>query len=348
MRALFAGVCAIAIAVGAAPANAQQPSGGWDGTNPFQCTLQNVGYGTDFPQPDADPFCVEFDKRRQNVTELGVVEFLAQEPARVAAASPKCFYFQTDHWRGSLVQDNAATETYGYDGSYFFDKARGAGGVAVRNFRVAGQQGDPTAVPGFPAAYRPYFGEGKGGFQYAGGGIEVEPRCVELAKRKRVYRPPNTKQRCRLAGGRVGRGIGGIRLKQRRASVRSDLGAPTSETRFAVRYCLDGGGTLWGGFLGTSPRRRAVIVKTDNPAFSYRGIAPEESARSARRAMRRERVRRRRDGSRLLISRGKTRTLRGGRPPGASDLDRGGAAACIPPDTGARSQAGTLISQNAG
>ena len=189
-----------------------------------------MGFGTDFPQPDADPFCVEFDKRRQNVTELGVVEFLAQEPARVAAASPKCFYFQTDHWRGSVVQDNAATETYGYDGSYFFDKARGAGGVAVQNFRVAGQQGDPTAVPGFPADYRPYFGKGKGGFQYAGGGIEVEPRCVELAKRKRVYRPPNAKQRCRLAGGRVGRGIGGIRLKQRRASVRSDLGAPTSET----------------------------------------------------------------------------------------------------------------------
>ncbi len=52
-----------------------------------------------------------------------------------------------------------------------------------------------------------------------------------------------------------------------------------------------------------------MIVKTDHPAFSYRGIAAEESERSARKAMRRERVRRRRDGTRLLISRGKTRTL---------------------------------------
>ena len=38
------------------------------GTNPFVCTLQQAGTGTDFPDPDADPFCVEFDKTHQNVT----------------------------------------------------------------------------------------------------------------------------------------------------------------------------------------------------------------------------------------------------------------------------------------
>lgn len=309
MRALLAGGCAAALLLFVPAAGAQQPSGGWDGSNPFECTLQNVGFGTAFPQPDADPFCVEYDKRRQNVTELGLVEFLSQEPARVAAASPKCFYFQTDHWRGSIVQENAATETYGYDGSYFFDKARGAGGVAVKNFRVAGQQGDPTAVPGFPAEYRPYFGKGKGGFQYSGAGIEVEPRCVELARRKNVYRRPGARQRCRLAGGRISRGIGGIRLGARRGAVRSVLGAPTSETRFAVRYCLEDGGALWAGFLGVGARRRAVVVKTDHPAFSYRGIAAQASERYARRRMRRERVRARRDGTRLLISRGRRRTL---------------------------------------
>ena len=173
------------------------------------------------------------------MTELGVVEFATQEPARVAAASPKCFYFQTDHWRGSVVQNNAATETYGYDGSYFFDKARGAGGVAVRNFRVAGQQGDPTAIPGFPAQYRPYFGKGKGGFQYSGAGIDVEPRCVELAKRKRVYRAPGAKQRCRLAGGRIDRGIGGIRLKARRARCPGTTSAhrpPRAASRSATAW----------------------------------------------------------------------------------------------------------------
>ena len=60
---------------------------GWNGDNPFSCELQNVGFGTSYPHPEADPFCVEFDKRRQNVSQLGVVDFLSQEPARVAAAS---------------------------------------------------------------------------------------------------------------------------------------------------------------------------------------------------------------------------------------------------------------------
>ena len=77
-----------------------------------------------------------------------------------------------------------------------------------------------------------------------------------------------------------------------------------------MRYCLDGGGTLSAGFLGLGPRRRAVIVKSDHSAFrTARGLAPGRSARSARRAMRGERVRRRRDGSRLLVLRQKRRTL---------------------------------------
>ena len=66
--------------------------------------LQNVGTGTEVPTPEADPFCVEFDKTHQNITEFGLVEFLALEPARVAAAAPKCFYFQHDHWTGSIVE----------------------------------------------------------------------------------------------------------------------------------------------------------------------------------------------------------------------------------------------------
>ena len=89
-------------------------------------------------RPDADPFCIEFDKTRQNVTELGIVDFLSKEPARVANATPKCFYFQRDHWRASLVQ-GVPPAIYEWDGSYFFDKARGVGGVYVENFKVGGQ-----------------------------------------------------------------------------------------------------------------------------------------------------------------------------------------------------------------
>lgn len=309
MRTLLGGiVCAACLALAGTSA-AAPPGGVWDGSNPFICTVQNVGFGTNFPQPGADPFCVEFDKTHQNVTQLGVVDFLSQEPARVAAASNKCFYWQHDHWRGSIVQDNGSTETYGYDGSYYFDKARGAGGVHVSNFRVAGQSGDPTAVPGFPADYRPYFGQGRGGFQGTGAGVQADPRCVELAKQHKVYRTPGARQNCRLPGGRIGRGIGGISLKARRSSVRGALGAPTSESLGAMRYCLDGGGTLTAGFLARGERRRVAVVKVDNAAFSTKGIAVGASERRVRKTMRRERVRRHRDGTKLLIARGRTRTL---------------------------------------
>src|SRR3954452_17822313 len=114
----------------------------YDGSIPFACTLQQAGFEAEVPDPGADPFCIEFDKRRQNVSELGIVDFLSKEPARVANASPKCFYFQRDHWRASLVQDMPPA-IYEWDGSYFFDKARGLGGAYVENFKVGGQTGDP-------------------------------------------------------------------------------------------------------------------------------------------------------------------------------------------------------------
>ena len=282
---------------------------GYDGSNPFNCTLQNVGLGTDFPRPDDDPFCVEYDKTHQNVTMLGVVQFLAQEPARVAAAVPKCFYYQRDHWTGSIVQGDARTETYHFDGSYYFDKARGAGGVHVANFRIAGQTADPTLIPGFPVEYRPFFGPGRGGVQFTGAGVDVEPRCVELARRKAVHRTPGRRDRCRLPGGRVGRGIGGIGLGDSRAGVRSALGQPTSESRHSVRYCLEGGGVLAAGFRGPSPRSRTLIVKVDNPAFTTRGLGPGTGERRARRILRGERVHRRGRHAKLLILRGRRRTL---------------------------------------
>ena len=292
----------------AAPAHATGLAG-YDGSNPFDCTLQNVGLGTDFPRPDDDPFCVEYDKTHQNVTMLGVVEFLAQEPARVAAAVPKCFYYQHDHWTGSIVQGDPRTETYHFDGSYYFDKARGAGGVHVRNFRIAGQTADPTLIPGFPADWRPFFGPGRGGIQLTGVGIDVEPRCAELARRKRVYRGPAARRSCRLPGGRVGRGIGGISLGASRARVREALGAPTSESRESVRYCLEGGGTLTAGYRSPGARSRTLIVKVDNPAFATRGLGPGTGERRARRILRGERVRRRGGGAKLLILRQRSRTL---------------------------------------
>ena len=126
------------------------------------------------PNPEADPFCVKYNKTQQNLSELGIVDFLLNEPARVAAAVPKCFYHQTDHWTGWIVQGQQ--ELWNWEGRYFFDKARGIGGVYIQNARVAGQPFDPRTLPGFPPEYRPYFGPGGGGV-YADSVASV-PTCA--------------------------------------------------------------------------------------------------------------------------------------------------------------------------
>lgn len=173
----------------AAPA-AAAPIAPYDGENPFRCKTQNTGLGVDFPDPGADPFCVKYDKTQQNVTDLGIVDFLLLEPARVAAAVPKCFYHQTDHWTGSVVQ-GVGPELWNWEGRYFFDKARGMGGVFVANARVGGVPLDPRTLPGFPPEYEPYFGPGGGGVYTDT--IAAEPTCAEKVDTpeevKKVYKP---------------------------------------------------------------------------------------------------------------------------------------------------------------
>jgi hypothetical protein len=165
------------------------PIAPYDGENPFKCKTQNTGLGVAFPDPDADPFCVKYDKTQQNVTDFGLVEFLLLEPARVAAAVPKCFYHQTDHWTGSVVQ-GAGPELWNWEGRYFFDKARGMGGVYVQDFRIGGVPADPRTLPGFPPEYAAYFGPGGGG-AYTDT-VVAEPQCAARVDTpeevKKVYR----------------------------------------------------------------------------------------------------------------------------------------------------------------
>src|SRR4051812_4058501 len=289
MRALL--ILGPLIAAFPATARAQGPQG-WDGTNPFVCTLQQVGTGTDFPQPNADPFCVEFDKRHQNVDKLGVVDFLSKEPARVAAASGKCFYFQSDHWRGTVSESVPQSETYAWDGHYFFNKATGAGGAYVENFRFGGQSGDPTTVPGFPEEYKQYFSQGRGGVR-AVGDVQADPRC---AAKPNPSGPgggsgsggsnPNG-HLCREACGRVGRGIGGVRLRMKRNTARRDLGLPRKESRRWMQWCFDGGGRLLAAF----GRRRgtADVVLTTAAPFDTQGIRVGTRGRTARKRLHGER-----------------------------------------------------------
>ena len=292
MRALAAIVAAVALTAVASPAHAQGPAEPFDGTIPFDCVLQQAGTGTEFPDPDADPFCVEYDKRHQNVTELGVVQFLSLEPARVAAATTKCFYFQRDHWVGSVVQGDGSTETYAWDGSYYFDRARGAGGAYVENFTVNGSSGDPTATPGFPEEWKQYFGYGRGGF-HATGSIEADPACAAKAEQDSPYRrepePESSPRGCPRPEGRVGRSIGGLRLGSTRADTLERNGPPAYERRGFLRYCVQGGGKYMAGFRSRRSGARAQFLYTSNPGFDVNGVRRLTPVRQAHRRLRGER-----------------------------------------------------------
>jgi hypothetical protein len=311
-----------ALALGATSSSAAEAPTPWDGRNPFNCVLQQAGFDAEVPDPDADPFCIEFDKRRQNVTELGVVEFLSKEPARVANASPKCFYFQSDHWRGSVVQDDPSTKTYEWDGHYFFDKAKGEGGAWVTNFNFNGQSGNPTTIPGFPAEWNRYFGHGTGGFR-THNDVPTDPRCAERARREgsRIYassgrsRPP----RCVTPGGRVTtRRIGPVRVGDSEGQARRSLGPPLSVKRGFLRWCVVGGGRYLAGQasdrsgeLGSGAAERTVMLVSSSRAFRYRGIGRGTSVRRLRRTLRRARRVTRYERTRVFVARPRSRVLFG-------------------------------------
>lgn len=162
----------------ALPGSAAAPTTGpYDGRLPLHCKVQHAGTGTNVPHPEADPFCVDYDKTHQNVDHLGVVGFLLHEPARFAAVNGKCAYYQRDHWRSALVESDEATEVYNWDGAYWYDKATGAGGAYVEHFTVNNRSANPQSMPGFPQQYKKYFGYGRGGWQ-ASTAVAVDPTCV--------------------------------------------------------------------------------------------------------------------------------------------------------------------------
>ncbi|MEA2123503.1 MAG: hypothetical protein QOI80_285 [Solirubrobacteraceae bacterium] len=276
---VFAAVLLSSLALAAQSA----PPAAWDGVNPFRCELQQPGLGTEVPHPDADPYCVEFDKTHQNVADGGVADFLANEPARVAAASPKCFYFQSDHWRGSVVQDDATTKTYEWDGHYYFDKATGDGGVWVSNFNFHGQTFDPSSIPGIPPETAAQLGPGTGGV-ITHNQVDAEPDCV--AEKDGVYADTTPeKHGCVTTAGPLRRRrLGPVRLGMRDRAVRARLGAPREVRRGFLRYCADGGGALLigqrndrSGDLGSDPKARTVIVVSTARAVLRR--APRHSRR---------------------------------------------------------------------
>lgn len=165
---------AAALALPLGSSSSPAPPTPWNGANPYRCRIQDAGFGTKVRHPHADPYCVRFNKTRQNVTQLGLLDFLSKEPARTAAAVPKCFYFQVDHWRGSVVQSDGRTVLWEWVGHYFFNKATGDGGAWIKDFRLGGHT------------------VGTGG-AITHDSIPVDQRCATYAREhpRRVYRTPN-------------------------------------------------------------------------------------------------------------------------------------------------------------
>ncbi|MDX6643019.1 MAG: hypothetical protein QOD76_981 [Solirubrobacteraceae bacterium] len=278
----------VAALVAAGSAGAVDPPSPWDGVNPFVCKVYNVGTNSDFPPPPDDPFCVEFDKTHQNVTQLGVVDFLSKEPGRVAAVSNKCWYHQSDHWRGSVIQGDATTKTYEWDGSYFYNRATGDGGVYVENFNFNGQTSDPRTLPGFPHQYDNFYGPGKGGM-ITHNSVPVDPSCVAKAaalgaggKHHGVYNPHRPLSGCLSLRGLVGsRRLGRVPVGTTAQQLRRLLGTPPRSSRGFSRYCLTGGGSFLVGL--TDSNGRAALLLTNGRAFQLQGVLVGTLARNLRR-----------------------------------------------------------------
>jgi hypothetical protein len=247
----------VVAALAAAPAGAVDAPSGWDGTNPFTCELQDAGFGTEVPHPDADPYCVEFDKRRQNVTELGIADFLSKEPARVAAAVDKCFYFQSDHWRASVVQDDGSTKLYEWDGHYFFDKGRGDGGAWVTNFNVNGQPADPDFRTGGVITHDDVPADPSCTDKATGGGVYAQPAAPAL-------QPAPPLAPCAEDRGVVtSRSIGPLALGMSDARARELLGAPRAQRGRMVTWCR---------LRATFRHGRIVALRTSAPIYALHGI----------------------------------------------------------------------------
>jgi hypothetical protein len=291
---ILAGVVAALAILFASPAFGAATVQPWDGSNPFNCTMQYAGQGTTFQHPDADPFCVDYDKTHQDLSQLGVVTFLTKEPARVAAAVDKCWYFQQDHWTGQIIAGDGSTETYHFDGHYFFDKRWGGGGVQVENFTINHHTADPSTLPGFPASWKPYFGPGRGGVEFLGQ-VKADPNCQPKAgSGPSPYKSGSSagtagggssgKLRalaCGL-GGSAKHGLGRAHLGQTRARVLRSAGEPARSAHGFLHFCNVA--------VHFGRKGRADFIATVSKAFHSGRVRVGARLRAARASLHGERV----------------------------------------------------------
>lgn len=171
---LLGAVVVLAVLAGAGSAHAAQPLvRPWNGSSPYQCTVQYAGLNAVAPDVAADPYCIEFDKTRQSILpNLGLVAFLQREPKRIATAFAKCFYYQRDHWRGAIVQNSAGTQLWNWDGQYFIDRSNGEAGLYMTNL-YAGPPGRMRPITWSLRIKAPWL-------------FPVNPRCATRARTEAV------------------------------------------------------------------------------------------------------------------------------------------------------------------
>lgn len=147
---------ALAATLVAGPAGPPAPAPGPYTDPPFghRCSWSSYGDGVAPPLNVAgrEPLCVKYSKRDITADNGGALAFLLAEPARFAVAIPACRYWQIDHWRVRL--SGGDRPLLRWDGSYWFDRSSGAGGVRLTGFALAGR---PIGVGSAAALLRPRF-----------------------------------------------------------------------------------------------------------------------------------------------------------------------------------------------
>jgi hypothetical protein len=228
----------VLLAVFATPAAADvQP---WDGTSPFNCTLQNGAAPQD---PNADPFCAGYDHGGSSIAdaESQLAALLTDGPNQLAATTNKCALYRVDHFTGPL---------YELDSALFFDKAAGTGGTALTTVTINGFPAPPSAIPGLPGDLGSIVSvpvvqscgtqgqSGGGPSPGAGGGVPVGLSGPN---------PGTTTRRgvtCKKLRGNASNGLGRARLGLSRKAVRRRFGKPDRRAHGFFHYCLRGGGDL--------------------------------------------------------------------------------------------------------
>ena len=282
MRALV-GTAAAALALVPASAHAQGPAEPYDGTIPFDCVLQQAGTEAEFPDPDADPFCVEYDKRHQNVTR-GRRRRVPLARARARRRRVAEVLLLPARPLGRL--DRAGRRPHGdllVGRLVLLRQGEGRGRRLRRELHVQQPERRPDGAARVPGGVEAVLRLRARRLPRDGHRSTPIRRASRRPRRTRPTGRSPSRARRRAAAPRprasVGRSIGGLRLgatRERDASTAN--GEPMRRKRGFLRYCIIGGGKYMVGF---GRERRRVPAHEQPRLRRERGQAADAEAPGA-------------------------------------------------------------------